>query len=110
MIHDILLSLPFLFFASPCEFLLILCENEIRTPIVLSSGMLGQTSIRGPVNWLGNTVDVATVIPLEILLEVNLEVSVLIGGATCAHECGLSTGRTELLVHLFCDLEAAVAA
>src|SRR6478735_5694900 len=110
MIHDILLPLTSLFLSRPRKLLLILRQNEIISPAILSARVLWKTTIRRPVNRLGNTVDISTVIPLKVLLEMDLEVAMLIGRAAYSVESRLAARGTELLVHLFCDLEAAVAA
>lgn len=58
---------------------------------------------------LGNAVDVSAVVPLEVLLEVDLEVAVLVGGAARADESGLTARGAELTIHFFTDGKAAVA-
>lgn len=61
-------------------------------------------------SWLRNAEDVAAVVPLHVLLEVEFELTVGVGRAGDSCEGVFSTARTELLVHFFGDGEACMTA
>ncbi|KAL6876280.1 hypothetical protein HDV57DRAFT_510598 [Trichoderma longibrachiatum] len=109
VIHQVLLPLSPLLIQRLDVLLLVLSEDQVSAPTILAAHMLGQSSIRTAVNRLRHAKDVSAVVPLEVLLQMDLEVSVLIRRAARPGERGLAALGTELLVHVLGDVEAAVA-
>lgn len=70
---------------------------------------VGQLAIGAAMGRLGDAVDIATLVVLEILLQVESRVAVRVRRATGARERRLPTLGAELPVHLARHVEAAVA-
>ncbi|KND91840.1 hypothetical protein TOPH_03303 [Tolypocladium ophioglossoides CBS 100239] len=111
LVHQVLLPCPALLVRHLEVLLLVLGEDQVPAPATLATAhVLGQPTISAAVHGLGHAVDVAAVVPLVVALEVDPEVAVLVGSAASARERRLAARRAELLAHVLCDLEAAVAA
>lgn len=109
LIHQILLPLPPLVIQCLGVLLLVLSQDQVPAPAILATNILGQSSIGTAVDRLGHAKHVSAVIPLKVLLEVNLEVAMLVRRAARPREGGLAALGAELLIHILCDVEAAVA-
>ncbi|PNY27838.1 Uncharacterized protein TCAP_02229 [Tolypocladium capitatum] len=111
LVHEVLLPRPALLLLRLEVLLLVLGEDQVPAPAALAAAhVLWQPAVGAAVDGLGHAVDVAAVVPLVVALEVDPEVAVLVGGAAGARERGLAARGAELLGHVLCDLEAAMAA
>lgn len=110
IVHEILLPLSPLLIQRLSVLPLILGQDQILSPVILAAHMLGQSAIGAAMNRLRHAKHISSSVPLEALLEVDLEVSVLVRRAACSGEGALAALGAELLVHVLCDVEAAVAA
>lgn len=91
--------------------LLVLREDQLCAPPVLAAALdIGLLAVGRAVRWLGDAEDVATLVDLEVLLEVEGEVARGVRGARHAREGRLAAGRAELLRRVLANLPAAVAA
>lgn len=111
LIHQIFLPLPAVFCSLLLVLLLVLSQDQILAPVVLASALhVVQLAAGGAMYRLWYAVDVAALVVLEVLLEVQPHVSVAVSRAGSPCEGGLPALGAELLVHLPCHVEATVAA
>lgn len=111
VIHQVPLSLSTLLLGLLLILLLILSQYQILAPMVLSSTVdVVHLAAGSAMNWLGHAVDVATLVILEVLLQVQAHISVAVSRAGYPCEGGLSALGAELSVHLSRHVEATVAA
>lgn len=91
-------------------FFLILSENKALSPAVLASSLdIGRLAAGCAVCRFGDAVNVATLVELEVLLQVESCVAGGIGRARDSCQGGLSAARAKLLGRVFANKIAAVA-
>lgn len=78
IVHEILLPLSVLFIQGLGMFPLVLGQDQISAPVILAAHILGQSPVGAAMNRLGHAKHISPSVPLEALLEVDLEVSVLV--------------------------------
>src|ERR1700733_2463491 len=64
--------------------------------------------VRSPADRLRYRKDIASVIPLHICFQVQLDLSLVVCSTTYTSECRFTATRTELFVHVFGGEEAAM--
>lgn len=111
LVHEVTLPAlsPLLFGCGANVLLLVLGEDELGTPTSLTTATL-PLSVGTSVNGLRDTEDIASVVPLHVLLQVQLELTI---GSSCARNTSqgvLAATRAELLAHVLGGQETAVAA
>ena len=92
----------------PGILLLILSEHEVIAPPVFAAAT--DFAVAAPRHGLGDGKAVAAVRPLDVLLQVDLEVAACVGGAGHPGQGGLAAALAELEVGLLVHEETGVAA
>lgn len=111
LIHKVPLALPAVVIDLPLVLLLVLGQDEVLAPVALAAALhAGHLAVGGAVHRLGDAVDVAALVVLEVALEVQLHLARAVGAAARPRQRCLSALGAELLVHLPRHVEAPVAA
>lgn len=111
LVHDIPVPRPALLVCLPRILLLILGEDQVRAPVILSATRrVSQLAVGAAVRGLGDAVDIAALVVDKVLLQVQLHVARRVGRAADARERGVAAPGAELPLHLLGHAEAAVAA
>lgn len=88
--------------------LLVFRQNQFRSPATLTTTTL-PLSVRSAVDGLGDTETVSAVVPLHVLFQVHLELSIRVSRAGYAGERVFAAAGTKLLVHVFGGEETGMA-
>lgn len=111
LIHKIPLPLPPVVVDLALVLALVLGEDEVLAPVALAAPLHARhLAVGGAVHGFRDAVDVATLVILEVALEVQLHLARAVGAAACSCESRLAALGAELLVHLPRHVEAPVAA
>jgi hypothetical protein len=111
LIHEVPLPLPAVVGHLALILALVLGKDQVLAPVALAAALDPvHLAVGGAVHRLGDAVDVAPLVVLEVALEVQLHPARGVGAAARAGEGRLAAPGAELLVHLSCHVEAAVAA
>lgn len=109
LVHEVAVPRSSVLLGLACVLLLVFGEYQLGAPALLTAApdvrlLAAGRAVRG----LGDTVNVATLVPLKILLEVQREVAGRVGRAGNARERRLPAVGAELARKVLADLEAPV--
>lgn len=111
IIHQVPLSLSTLLLGPLLVLLLVLGQYQILAPMVLASTIdIVHLAAGSAMDWLWDAIDIATLIILKVLLQVQAHVAVAVSRTGYPRERGLSALGAELSVHLPRHIETTVAA
>lgn len=111
LIHKVPLALPAIVVHLARILALVLGKNQILAPVALAAALNARhLAVGGAVHWLGDAVDVAPLVVLEVALQVQLHLAGAVGAAARPRQRRLPALGAELLVHLPRHVEAPVAA
>lgn len=111
VVHEVPLALPAVLVGLALVLALVLGEDEVLAPVALAAALHAlHLAVGGAVHRLGDAVDVAALVVLEVALEVQLHLARAVGAAARPRQRRLPTLGAELLVHLPRHVEAAIAA
>lgn len=111
LVHQIPLPCATVFCCLACVLFLVLGQDQVRAPVVPASTLhVSLSAIGGAMHWLRDAVDVAALVVLKVLFQVQPHVARCVGRAAGPRQGGLAALGAELALHLSCPVEAAVAA
>lgn len=111
VIHQVAIPRPLLLVLFSSVLLLIFCEYQLLPPAIFPAAVdVGILAAGRPVGGFGNGKNIAPVVELEVLFQVQLEVPRGVGAAGYSRERSLAARGAKLLGGVLADLPAAVAA
>lgn len=111
LVHEVPLALPAVLVGAALVLALVLGQDEVLAPVALAAALHARhLAVGGAVHRLGDAVDVAALVVLEVALEVQLHLARGVGAAARPRQRRLPALGAELLVHLPRHVEAPVAA
>lgn len=111
LIHKVPLALPPVVVDLARVLALVLSKNKVLAPVALAAALHARhLAVGGAVHRLGDAVDVAPLVVLEVALQVQLHLARAVGAAARPRQRRLPALGAELLLHLPRHVEAPVAA